>query len=43
MVVQYVVAKNLMVTLDLDQPRMVLGEGLKNIHGRYIGVTFKSL
>ena len=29
MMVQYVVAKNLMVTLDLDQPRKVLGEGLK--------------
>ena len=34
MVVQGVVMKNLMITLDLDQPRVVLGEGLKDIHGQ---------
>ena len=33
MVVQGVVAKNLVMTLDLDQPRVVFGEGLKDIHG----------
>ena len=33
MVVQSVVAKNLVMTLDLDQPRVVFGEGLKDIHG----------
>jgi hypothetical protein len=33
MVVPGVVAKNLMTTLDLDQFRVVLGEGLKDIHG----------
>jgi len=33
MVVQGVVAKNLVITLDLGQPRVVLGEGLKDIHG----------
>ena len=32
MVVQSVVAKNLVTTLDLGQPRVVLGEGLKDIH-----------
>jgi hypothetical protein len=32
MVVQGVVMKNLMITLDLDQPRVVLGEGLKDTH-----------
>jgi len=31
-VVQVVVAKNLVTVLDLDQPRVVLGEGLKDIH-----------
>ena len=34
MVVQIVVAKNLVIMLDLGQPRMVLGEGLKDIHGQ---------
>ena len=34
MVVQGVVVKNLMMTLDLDQPRVVLGERLKDIHGQ---------
>ena len=33
MVVQVVVAKNLMITLDLGQRRVVLGEG-KDIHGQ---------
>ena len=33
-VVQGVVAKNLVITLDLGQPRVVLGEGLKDIHGQ---------
>ena len=32
MVVQGVVMKNLMITLDLDQPRVVFGEGLKDTH-----------
>ena len=32
MVVQSVVAKNLVMALDLGQPRVVLGEGLKDIH-----------
>ena len=32
MVVQGVVVKNLMMTLDLVQPRVVLGERLKDIH-----------
>ena len=27
------VAKNLVMMLDLGQPRVVLGEGLKDIHG----------
>ena len=34
MVVQIVVTKNLVIMLDLGQPRMVLGEGLKDIHGQ---------
>ena len=34
MVVQVVVAKNLVMILDLGQPRVVLGEGLKDIHGQ---------
>ena len=34
MVVQVVVAKNLVTMLDLGQPRVVLGEGLKGIHGQ---------
>ena len=34
MVVQVVVAKNLVMMLDLGQPRVVLGEGLKDIHGQ---------
>ena len=33
MVVQGVVVQNLVMTLDLGQPRVVLGEGLKHIHG----------
>jgi hypothetical protein len=33
MVAPSVVAKNLVTTLDLGQPRVVLGEGLKDIHG----------
>ena len=32
--VQGVVAKNLVVMLDLGQPKVVLGEGLKDIHGQ---------
>ena len=32
MVVQSVVAKNLVTALDLGQPRVVLGEGLKDIY-----------
>ena len=32
MVVQVVVAKNLVTMLDLGQLRVVLGEGLKDIH-----------
>ena len=32
MVVQVVVVKNLVTMLDLGQPRVVLGEGLKAIH-----------
>jgi hypothetical protein len=32
MMVQGVVAKNLMVMLDLGQPKVVLDEGLKDIH-----------
>ena len=31
---EVVVAKNLVTTLDLGQPRVVLSEGLKNIHGQ---------
>ena len=34
MVVQVVVAKILVMMLDLGQPRVVLDEGLKDIHGR---------
>jgi len=38
MMVPGVVAKNLVMRLDLDQSRVVLGEGLKDIHGeRYWG------
>jgi hypothetical protein len=33
MVAPGVVAKNLVTTLDLGQPRVVLGERLKDIHG----------
>ena len=33
-VVQGVVVKDLVRTLDLGQPRVVLGEGLKDIHGQ---------
>jgi hypothetical protein len=33
MVMLGVAAKNLVTTLDLSQPRVVLGEGLKDIHG----------
>ena len=33
MVVQSIVAKNLVMTLDLDQVRVVLAEGLKGIRG----------
>jgi hypothetical protein len=33
-VAQGVVAKNLVMTLDLDQSRVVLGEGMKDIHGQ---------
>jgi len=36
MVVQGVVAKNLVITLDLGQPRVVLGEGLKDTHGQLL-------
>ena len=32
MVVQVVVTKNLVTMLDLGQPKVVLGEGLKDIH-----------
>jgi hypothetical protein len=36
-----VVAKNFMTMLDLGQPRVVLGEGLKYIHGyQYQGDLF---
>ena len=34
MVVQIVVVKKLVTMLDLGQPRVVLGEGLKDIHGQ---------
>ena len=34
MVVQGVVVQNLVMTLDLGQPRVVLGEELKDIHGQ---------
>ena len=34
MVVQVVVAKNLVMTLDLCQPTVVLDEGLIDIHGQ---------
>ena len=34
MVVQVVVMKNLVTMLDLGQPKVVLGEGLKDIHGQ---------
>ena len=34
MVVQVIVSKNLVTMLDLGQPRVVLGEGLKDIHGQ---------
>ena len=38
MVVPGIVMKNLVMGLDLGQPRVVLGEGLKDIHGeRYRG------
>ena len=38
MVVSDGVAKNLVTTLDLDPPRVVLGEGLKDMHRqRYRG------
>ena len=40
MVVQIVVAKNLVIMLDLGQPRMVLGEGLKDIHGQLYQAIF---
>ena len=33
MVMQVVVVKNLVTMLDLGQSRVVLGEGLKDIHG----------
>ena len=32
MVVQVLVAKNIVTMLDLGQPKVVLGEGLKDIH-----------
>ena len=32
MMVLGVVAKNLVMRLDLDQSRVILGEGLKDIH-----------
>ena len=34
MVVQVVVTKNLVTMLDLGQPKVVLGEGLKDIYGQ---------
>ena len=34
MMVSGVVAKNLVMRLDLDQSRVVLGEWLKDIHGQ---------
>ena len=34
MVMQVVVVKNLVTMLDLGQSRVVLGEGLKGIHGQ---------
>ena len=34
MVVQVVVAKNLVTMLDLGQPKVVLGKELKDIHGQ---------
>ena len=34
MVVPGVVAKNLVTMLDLGQPKVVLGKGLKDIHGQ---------
>ena len=43
MMVQGVMAKNLVVMLDLDQHRVVLDEGLKDIHDSYIKATFKGL
>ena len=43
MVVSDGVAKNLVTTLDLGPPRVVLGERLKDMHRqRYGGVTFVS-
>ena len=41
--VQGVVVKNLVMVLDLGQPRVVLYEGLKDIMNSYIGATFKGL
>ena len=43
MVVQGVVVKNLMMKFDLGQTRVVLDEGLKDIHGQLYRVTFKGL
>ena len=34
MVVQVVVAKNLVMMLDLGQPKVVLDEGLKDFNGQ---------
>ena len=34
MVVQVLVAKNIVTMLDLGQPKVVLDEGLKDIHGQ---------
>ena len=34
MVVQVIVAKILVTMLDLDKPRVVLDEGLKDMHGQ---------
>jgi hypothetical protein len=34
MVTLGVVAKNLVTMLDLGQPRVVLGKGLKDVHGQ---------
>jgi len=36
MVAPGVVVKNLITTLDLGQPRVVLGEGLKDTHGQLL-------